>query len=154
MSLSAKIRRAPLRLAAGAFVLNSGLTKLSADEATAGGVHGMAAGTYPFLAKVDPKVFTKALSTGEIALGALLLTPLVPAGLAGIALTGFAGGLLGMYLKTPGMRREGTLRPTQEGTVLAKDTWLASIGVALVLDAALAESKITDDSAHVIPHLG
>ena len=35
MSLAAKVRRAPLRLATGAFILNAGVGKLSADEGTA-----------------------------------------------------------------------------------------------------------------------
>ena len=59
MSPSTKIRRAPVRLASGAFVLNSGLDHLKADEQTACQLHEMAAGTYPFLSKVDPKTFTK-----------------------------------------------------------------------------------------------
>lgn len=151
MSLSAKIRRAPLRLSSGAFILNSGLGKLKADEATAGQLHGMASGTYPFLAKVDPKLFVKGLAFGEIALGTLLLAPLVPAGLAGIALTGFGGGLLGIYLKTPGLTSEGSIAPTPQGVGIAKDIWMTSMGVALVLDAALAESRITDDSRDLLP---
>lgn len=151
MSLSAKIRRAPLRLSSGTFILNSGLGKLKADDATAGQLHALAAGTYPFLQKVDPKLFTKGLAVGEIALGGLLLAPIVPAGLAGIALTGFAGGLLGIYLRTPGLTKEGSLAPTQQGTPIAKDVWMASMGIALVLDAALAESPITDDAQHVLP---
>lgn len=151
MSLSAKIRRAPLRLSSGAFILNAGLGKLKADEATAGYLHGMAVGTYPFLAKVDPKLFVKGLAIGEIALGGLLLAPIVPAGLAGIALTGFGGSLLGTYLKTPGLTKEGSIAPTQAGTAVAKDVWLTSMGLALVLDAALAESPITDDATHLLP---
>ncbi|MHA3704575.1 hypothetical protein ACXR2U_20580 [Jatrophihabitans sp. YIM 134969] len=151
MSLSAKIRRAPLRLSSGAFILNAGLGKLKADDATAGQLHGMAAGTYPFLAKVDPKVFVKGLAVSEIALGSLLLAPIIPAGLAGIALTGFGGSLLGLYLKTPGMTKEGSVAPTQQGTAIAKDAWLTSMGVALVLDAALSESRITDDARDIIP---
>ena len=35
MSLSAKLRRAPIRIATGAFILNSGLGKLHGDEDTA-----------------------------------------------------------------------------------------------------------------------
>lgn len=59
MSSSAKIRRAPVRLASGAFVLNAGLDHLKADDQTAGQVHEMAAVTYPFVGKVDAKTFTK-----------------------------------------------------------------------------------------------
>jgi hypothetical protein len=64
----------------------------------------MAAGTYPFLRRLSPERFTSLLSTSEIAIGAVLLTPFVPTGLAGAALSAFAGGLIGLYLRTPGMR--------------------------------------------------
>ena len=48
MRISVKARHLPPRLATGAFILNSGIGKLSADEATAAQLHGFAAGTYPF----------------------------------------------------------------------------------------------------------
>jgi hypothetical protein len=123
----------PLRLATGAFILDSGLGKRNPDPEKAAGVHGFAAGTYPFLAKVDPMTFTRLLSAGEIALGTALLLPVVPAGVAGLGVTAFGAGLVGLYLRTPGMRQPGSLRPTEQGLGLAKDTWLLAIGVALVV---------------------
>ena len=120
------------RISAGAFILNSGLGKRDADEATATGLHGFASGTYPFLKNVDPKTFAKALSYGEIAVGTALLTPFVPTAVAGAVLTAFSGGLLGLYLNTPGMRKPGSLAPTQEGLTVAKDVWLLGIGVGLL----------------------
>jgi hypothetical protein len=120
------------RLSAGAFILNSGLGKRNADEATAAGLHGFAAGTYPFLQKIEPKRFAQGLAAAEIGIGALLLTPFVPAAVAGLALTGFSGGLLGLYLKTPGMRKPGSLAPTQDGLAIAKDVWLLGIGAGLL----------------------
>jgi hypothetical protein len=45
-------RQLPSPIAAGAFILNSGISKLSADEATVAQLHGFAAGAYPFLAKI------------------------------------------------------------------------------------------------------
>ncbi len=135
MNLARHAWQVPLRLSAGAFVLNAGLTKRTADETTAKGVHQFASGTYPFLGKIDPKVFTRALSATEITIGSALLVPAVPAGVAGLALTGFAVGLLGLYLRTPGMRREGSVRPTEQGIGLAKDIWLLSIGASLVIDS-------------------
>ena len=120
------------RISAGAFILNSGLGKRAADDQTAAGLHGFATGTYPFLADVEPRQFVRALSTAEIAIGAALLTPFVPTAVAGAALTGFAGGLLGLYLKTPGMRKEGSLAPTEQGLSVAKDVWLLGIGVGLL----------------------
>src|SRR3954467_15761864 len=122
----------PPRIATGAFILNSGLGKHSADEATAAGLHGFASSTYPFLKKVPSTTFAKGLSTAEIAIGAALLTPFVPTAVAGAALTAFSGGLLGLYLRTPGMRKEGSLAPTQEGLTLSKDVWLLGIGVGLL----------------------
>jgi hypothetical protein len=142
MSLAAKLRRAPGRIAAGSFILNSGVGKLKGDKETAAALHGMAAGAYPFLAKIPPTVFLKALAVAELALGSALLLPIVPAGLAGLALTGFAGGMLGMYARTPGLH-DGNYRPTHAGTVIAKDVWLAGIGIGLVIDVALTSSPVT-----------
>ena len=120
------------RISAGAFILNSGLSKRGADDATAAGLHGFASGTYPFLKNLQPQQFAKALAYTEIGIGALLLTPFVPTAVAGAALTGFSGGLLGLYLNTPGMRKPGSLAPTQDGLAVAKDVWLLGIGVGLI----------------------
>ena len=137
MSWSAKIRRTPLRLATGAFIFDSGIDHLKVDEETQGQLHEMAAGTYPFLRKVDPRLFAKALAVGELAVGGLLLAPIVSPGLAGLALTGFATGLVGLYARTPGLRRERSVFPTQRGLGYAKDTWLCAIGISLFADGAL-----------------
>ncbi|BDZ40871.1 hypothetical protein GCM10025865_01700 [Paraoerskovia sediminicola] len=136
----AKLRQYLPRLAAGAFILNSGLDKRGADAETAEGLHAMASGTYPFLADVEPQDFVKALSTAEIALGAALLVPFVPSGLVGLALGGFSGGLVGMYLRTPGMTREDGVRPTPEGLGLAKDVFLLGIAGGLVADAVTRDA--------------
>jgi hypothetical protein len=134
MRILARPHQLPPRLAAGAFILNSGLGKRKADKETAATVHGMAATTYPFLRSQDSEQFTRRLSQFEIAVGAALLIPVVPSLIAGAALSAFAAGLLGMYLKTPGMRQEGSLRPTPQGTAIAKDVWLLGIGAGLVLE--------------------
>lgn len=136
MRIAAFARRQPGRLATGAFILNSGLTKWKADEETAARLHSMAAGTYPFLADMKPAEFARLLAAGEIALGSALLLPLVPSMLAGASLSAFSAGLLGMYLKTPGLRREGSLRPSPQGTAIAKDVWMLAIGLGLMIDAA------------------
>jgi len=119
------------RISAGAFILNSGLGKRGVDAEAAAGMHGFAAGTYPFLKSVPPEQFAKGLAASEIALGALLLTPFVPTAVAGAALTVFSGGLLGLYLNTPGMRKPGSLAPTEQGLAIAKDSWLLGIGIGL-----------------------
>jgi uncharacterized membrane protein YphA (DoxX/SURF4 family) len=137
MSLSAKLRRAPLRIATGAYIVNSGVSKIGADDDTAKSLHGMASGTYPVLDKAEPRVFAKALGAGEVAVGAALLLPIVPPFVAGAALVGFSAALLNMYWNTPGLHEEGSPRPTPQGQPLAKDIWLMGIGVGLMADAAL-----------------
>ena len=134
------------RIATGAFILNSGLGKRGADEGTSAGLHGFAASTYPFLAKVPATTFAKALSTTEIAIGAALLTPFVPTAVAGAALTAFSGGLLGLYLRTPGMTKPGkSVAPTQDGLPIAKDVWMFGIGIGLLTEA------LTNRSARPVP---
>ncbi|HEY0449622.1 hypothetical protein [Actinophytocola sp.] len=137
MTTKTMLRRLPLRVTAGAFMLNSGFGKIGADQRTAQQLHGFAAGTYPALGKLDPELFAKALATGEIASGMALLIPFVPVAIAGLGLTAFSAGLLGLYLKTPGMHKEGSLRPTEQGIALAKDVWLFGIGLSLTLDGLL-----------------
>ena len=134
MRLTIKASHLPPRIAAGAFILNSGVGKWSADEETAAQLHGFAVGTYPFLAKLKPKDFVRLLSATEIALGAALLVPVIPSALVGAGLTAFSGGLLGLYARTPGMRKDGTPFPTQQGIAIAKDVWMLGIGLGLVID--------------------
>lgn len=130
-----KLSHAPLRLATGAFILNSGLSKRQLTPEAAAGLQGMAANSVPQVKGMDPVAFGKTLSTGEIALGAALLTPFVPSAIAGAALAAFGGGLVNMYLNTPGMTEEGSsIKPSQQGTAIAKDVWLVGAGLTLLLD--------------------
>jgi uncharacterized membrane protein YphA (DoxX/SURF4 family) len=134
MAVQLKAWEVPLRLGAGVFILDSGLGKLTKDAATTAQTHGFAASAYPMLGKVEPRVFVRVLAAGELVLGTALLIPTVPAGLAGLGLTAFSAGLLGLYLRSPGLRREGSLRPTEQGVGIAKDVWLLAIGAAFVVD--------------------
>lgn len=130
-----RLRRAPLRLTTGAFILSAGWDKWKGDEQTAAQLHGFATGTYPFLKSIEPTTFRKVLAAGEIGLGVALLVPVVPATLAGAGLTAFAGSLLGLYVRTPGMRR-GSLDPrsTPAGLPISKDVWMLGAGLALLID--------------------
>jgi uncharacterized membrane protein YphA (DoxX/SURF4 family) len=132
MTLFAALEDLPVRIATGGFILNSGLEKLQADKERAAGVHGFASSVYPVLGAIPPEQFTKALAVSEVGLGAALLLPIVPSRLAGAGLAAFAGGLLGLYLRTPGMRQEGSLRPTEQGIPLAKDVWMLGAGLSLL----------------------
>lgn len=131
----------PLRLATGAFILNSGLGKRSIDPGTAGYLQGMASGAFPQLGQMPPEKFGRLVSNGEIAVGAALLAPFVSPLVAGAALTAFSAGLLNMYLKTPGMTEADGIRPTQDGTAVAKDVWMLGTGLALVIDGLLDPTK-------------
>jgi uncharacterized membrane protein YphA (DoxX/SURF4 family) len=129
-----KLAHLPLRVATGAYILNSGMSKQGLEGQAAEGLHGMASDAIPPVNSIPPEQFAKILSTGEIALGAALLIPFVPSALVGAALAGFSAGLVQLYLKTPGMRQPGSLKPTQEGIGLAKDVWLVGAGLTLLLD--------------------
>jgi hypothetical protein len=132
----------PLRVTTGAFILNAGIGKLGADEGTAQFLHGAAASTYPSLFKdMEPTKFARMLALSEIGLGAALLAPMVPATVAGAALTGFGGSLIGMYLKTPSMTLDDGVRPSQEGTAVAKDVWLVGAGLTLLSQGIAAAAK-------------
>src|SRR5690606_4995210 len=96
----------PLRVATGAFIVNSGLNKLKAGEEEQEQMHGWASSVYPMFKDMKAGDFTKLLGYGEIGVGALLLLPTVPSAVAGSALAAFGAGLTGMYLKTPGMTQE------------------------------------------------
>ena len=128
----------PLRVAIGAFFLNSGLGKKDLEGEAAEGLHGMAAGAIPPVKQVSPVTFARVLSGSEIALGAALLVPFVPSALVGAGLVAFGGGLLRLYWATPGMHEPGDPRPTQQGVPLAKDVWLVGAGLTLILDSLVS----------------
>lgn len=124
----------PARLAAGAFILNSGLGKRDLPDEAAAGLQEMGAAGVPQLKEMEPQQFKKFITATEIGIGAALLTPVVPGWLAGAALAAFSGGLLNMYRNTPGMTVDG-IRPTQEGTGVAKDVFMLGIAGTLIADS-------------------
>ncbi len=126
----------PVRLATGAYILNSGIGKRTVDEARAAGLRVQAGLAVPALGGMEPRRFVQMLSTGEIALGGALLAPFVPSWMAGAALAAFSGGLLRMYWKNPDLHEPGSPRPTPQGTAIAKDVWMFGIALALLIDAA------------------
>lgn len=127
-------RSLPGRLATGAYILHAGLEKWSAPRERAEGVHAMAAGAYRRLTAVPPAQFLKLLAGAEIATGAALVVPLVDSRLAGLALTAFSAGLLGLYWRSPGMRRPGSIWPTPAGMAVSKDVWMLGIGLGLIAE--------------------
>jgi uncharacterized membrane protein YphA (DoxX/SURF4 family) len=139
VKLPRNTRDLPTRVATGAYILHAGLEKWSADETRAKGLHSMASGAFPFLRHIPPGPFGRLLAAGEIATGAALLTPVVPAPLAGGALTLFSGALISMYLRTPTMHKPGSVWPSPQGIAVSKDVWMLGIGLGLLLEAATEE---------------
>ncbi|NJP24555.1 DoxX family membrane protein [Microbispora sp. SCL1-1] len=131
-----KAREVPGRVATGAYILHSGLEKWKGGDEQAAGLHGTAANAFPFLKNIPPRRFLKLLSAAEIATGVALLTPFVPAALAGAALTGFSGSLVALYLRTPALHKPGSIWPTPAGIGISKDVWMLGVGLGLLADAA------------------
>ena len=129
-----RVGHVPLRLVTGAFILNAGLGKRKLDKENAAGLQAMAVRVVPPVSRIRPETFGKMLSYAEMTLGAAVLAPFVPSRLAGVGLGIFSGSLFTMYLRTPGMTLEDGIRPSPQGTVLAKDIWMLGIAAALVLD--------------------
>lgn len=138
MNLRTIARQLPLRLTAGSYVLNSGLSKWDADDVTAKQLQDFAVGTYPFVAKLGPRTFARLLAAGELALGAAVLV--LPGALAGAGrrLLRRADRPLPAHPRdAPG----GSVRPTERGIALAKDIWLLGIGTSLVVDDLVAKNR-------------
>ena len=129
----------PIRIIFGAFFLHVALTHRELDEKGAKGLQRFAASGWPFVKKLSPMQFKQAMVAGECAVAASLLVPGVPAVLGGVALTGFGTGLLGVYARTPMLRRsEKSLRPNDMGLSIAKDSWMLAAGLAVLADVFLS----------------
>lgn len=129
------LSNAALRAIPGAFIINSGLGKLNLDEQSAGYMQSMAAKAFPAVKNLDAATFGKALAYSELAVGGTLVAPFIPTRVAGLALGAFAGGMLAMYFKTEEFTLEDGIRPSQEGTAVSKDSWLAAIAIALIVQS-------------------
>lgn len=128
----------------GLVFLDSGIGKFNNDKEKAQYLQGFASVGVPQLKKLDSQVFNKMISVGEMATGAALLAPFVPNRIAGAALTAFSSGFITLYLRAPGMRRERSLGPSENGLTLVKDSWILGLGLALMLtDSRLNETKAT-----------
>lgn len=129
-----RLHHLPPRIACGAFILNTGLSKRSLDVEAATGLRDQAAVACAPLKRMDPVHFGKILSTSEIILGVALLVPVVPTWLAAAGLTGFSGVLMRMYFMTPGLTREDGIRPSPAGMAIARDVFMLGSGLGLLID--------------------
>lgn len=121
-----------LRIPTGLFIANSGINKLGLEGEGAEGLQNMAAVGIPAVKEIDADTFAKIISASEIGVGSALLAPFIPNRLAGLGLTTFACGLLTIYFRGEDNTESDGIRPSSDGTPLAKDSWLAAIGAALM----------------------
>jgi uncharacterized membrane protein YphA (DoxX/SURF4 family) len=135
MEISANLRRAPLRLSTGAFVINSGIGTFNADDDTTKRLQTNAARLVPQVEKMDPRTFAKLLAAGEVTLGTALVLPIVPAAVAGLGLSAFAASLLATQRPTNGQHADGQNEPPAQATATATDAWMLGAGLSLLLDA-------------------
>jgi hypothetical protein len=134
MEISASVRRAPLRLTTGAFVLNSGVSTFGATDEKSARLQSSAARLVPQVERMNPRTFAKLLGAGEVTLGTALMLPIVPAAVAGLGLTAFAASLLAMRPSTNGPHTD-TDADTSSAVPIATEAWMLGSGVSLLLDA-------------------
>jgi hypothetical protein len=135
MEISANVRRAPLRLTTGAFVLNSGVSTFSATGEKTTRLQSTAAKLVPQVERMDPRTFAKVLGAGEVTLGTALMLPVVPAAVAGLGLTAFAASLLATRSSNDGQHADSDGQPAVPN---ATEAWMLGSGVSLLLDALTA----------------
>ncbi len=126
------LKNIALRLIPGAYIANSGYSKLNMPGEASTGMQQMAVTGIPALAKLPSDKFGHYVGMGELAVGGALLLPLVSNRLAGLGLTAFSAGLLSMYFGDEGNTEADGIRPSAQGTTLAKDSFLLAIGLALM----------------------
>ena len=123
---------AALRLIPGAFIINSGIGKLKADEEASAGLQQFAMTGVPAVEKLPSDKFAKILGSAEVALGSTLVALPIPNFIAGAGLTAFGAGLLTLYFGNEDNTEADGVRPSQKGLVLAKDSWLVALGLGLI----------------------
>jgi uncharacterized membrane protein YphA (DoxX/SURF4 family) len=130
--VSLRLWQLPLRLATGAYILNSGLGKRVPNEERAKRLKAQAELAYPQFVAMEPLEFLRLLSRAEIALGVALLLPFLPSRLVGAGLAVFSGSLLRMYWRNPEFHPPGDPRPSPPGIAVSKDVWMFAIALALM----------------------
>jgi hypothetical protein len=78
-----KLSHIPLRVAIGAFFLNSGLSKQGLEGQAAEGLHGMAAGALPVVKKIPANPFARCCPAPRSRSAARCWPPSSPPGSAG-----------------------------------------------------------------------
>jgi hypothetical protein len=124
-----RIANQPIRLVAGASMVNAGMEKLNADYTPILAVPETADGVGPPLVRTPTGPFVKLLGAAEVGIGAALVLPLLSDVLVGLFLTAFVGAKFLARRQNEGVGQppQATTRPN-----LVKETWLFGIGVTLL----------------------
>jgi hypothetical protein len=60
---------------------------------------------------------------------------------AGVALSGFSGGLVALYWRTESLHKPGSIWPSPAGIAVSKDVWMLGIGVGLLVDSLTSSRR-------------
>lgn len=121
-----------LRGITGAYMLQAGYGKRNMPREAAEGLQQFAATGVPQVKNLQADTFGKVVSASEMGLGAALLSPFISNRLAGLGLAAFSTGVLSIYFRNDDMTQRDGIRPSEPGTGLSKDIFLAAIAGALI----------------------
>lgn len=121
-----------LRGITGAYMLQAGYGQRNMPREAAEGLQQFAATGVPQVKNLQADTFGKVVSASEMGLGAALLSPFISNRLAGLGLAAFSTGVLSIYFRNDDMTQRDGIRPSEPGTGLSKDIFLAAIAGALI----------------------
>lgn len=121
-----------LRGITGAYMLQAGYGKRNMPREAAEGLQQFAATGVPQVKNLQADTFGKVVSASEMGLGAALLSPFISNRFAGLGLAAFSTGVLSIYFRNDDMTQRDGIRPSEPGTGLSKDIFLAAIAGALI----------------------
>lgn len=124
-----------MRGVTGAYMLQAGYGKRNMPQEAAEGLQQFAATGVPPVKNLRADTFSKVVSASEMGLGAVLLTPFISNRLAGLGLASFSAAVLSIYFRNDDMTQRDGIRPSEPGTGLSKDLFLAAIAGALIVDS-------------------
>jgi hypothetical protein len=81
------------------------MAKRRLDGKREAGLHAFAAAACPHLRDVPPRTLVRGMVVAETATAGSLLVPVVPATVGAAGPAAFGTGLVGTYLRVPGLRR-------------------------------------------------
>ena len=119
-----KLHDLPTGLVTGGYILHSGLDKWRADDAARdSGPRNGGRDVSGVEIRAPGPDFTRLLAASEIAMGAALLAPVVPAAISGGHPHRVLGRAPGSLHPRPGLRKPGSVWPTHRASASARTSW-------------------------------